>query len=655
MPKQKARTAQLGVMAATANNKKKEDSSGSVGIPASISSSSSSSSYIPAINQQQVDVMAVINVRSSSTSARHAGENKRHKSHKVHKHPTSVILQPQAPVQDKSAENIEKECVHILLKKQKAWEETGRLGLFIDFVYVEDMDAAVGLNMTPSPTPPAIKLPSIRKLGSTISATEEAIDEFRDRLASLAAGSHQWGAEAKKLAIKAALLDFSKRIDEDGIYASLRNACDFVSGDVMGITTKNLKLWVREWLTNNTISEPPSRMVVRPLNTPRQLTTEYIMEILAFCADRLRAGIIVNSTTIQRHLKGNVRLHHLLTIDLCPPLEVENAVISTTMASVGGIAWGEIKRVGKLKGDGDIEEAIEKKNWRTLVSVVDYIRALKMERAGVAVIASGDESYCHTLHHADQSYLLIGKENVSKHEVNCAVRDGLRICMQMFTTRWGPIALDDIVDCKFLNAAGDEDGPGARMKEMDQDGELRQVYRAAPRGVGEKPVSQMNKNQLQTKAIELGVSIYAENGTTELTKESLKKAIQAFRAIGRAEVADARAAKDRTGGLGGILTAEQKARQLIETDWEELFDQYKDCALTTIRFMIAYQHCGDYHDNYDHPMFFKHLVVLYLVYPRWCMQQQRKLEAGTLYPATIHPFFKWSNAEKTAGTPARQL
>ena len=354
-------------------------------------------------------------------------------------------------------------------------------------------------------------------------------------------------------------------------------------------------------------------------------------------------------------MKGNLRLHHLLTIDLCPPLEVENAVISTTMASVGGIAWGEIKRVGKLKGDGDIEEAIEKKNWRTLVSVVDYIRALKMERAGVAVIASGDESYCHTLHHADQSYLLIGKENVSKHEVNCAVRDGLRICMQMFTTRWGPIALDDIVDCKFLNAAGDEDGPGARMKEMDQDGELRQVYRAAPRGVGEKPVSQMNKNQLRTKAIELGVSILAENGTTKLTKESLKKAIQAFRAIGRAEVADARAAKDRTGGLGGILTAEQKARQLIETDWEELFDQYKDCALTTIRFMIAYQHCGDYHDNYDHPMFFKHLVVLYLVYPRWCMQQQRKLEAGTLYPATIHPFFKWSNAEKTAGTPARQL
>ena len=99
--------------------------------------------------------MAVINVRSSSASARHNGENKRHKIRKIvkggHKHPTSVILQPQAPVQDKSAENIEKECVHILLKKQKAWEETGRLGLFIDFVYVEDMDATVGLNVTPPP------------------------------------------------------------------------------------------------------------------------------------------------------------------------------------------------------------------------------------------------------------------------------------------------------------------------------------------------------------------------------------------------------------------------------------------------------------------------------------------------------------------------
>ncbi len=157
---------------------------------------------------------------------------------------------------------------------------------------------------------------------------------------------------------------------------------------------------------------------------------------------------------------------------------------------MGGIAWDSIKRVGKLRSDDELDVALEKRNWRTLVTIVDYIWAYQKEQAGTGVIASGDESYCHANHHADLSYLLIGKGNVTKHEVYCAVRDGLRVCMQGFVTRWGPMVLDGVVDCRFLNAAGVEGAPGARFKEMGVNNQPRAIYATA--ATAEKSLSKLN-------------------------------------------------------------------------------------------------------------------------------------------------------------------
>jgi hypothetical protein len=326
-------------------------------------------------------------------------------------------------------------------------------------------------------------------------------------------------------------------------------------------------------------------------------------------------------------------------------LEVPVNVIQQTMLVVGGIAWGKIKRAGKLRNEDEIDVAIEKRNWRTLISIVDYANALQKEKRGEAVIGSVDESYCHATHHSDFSFLLIGKENVTQHEVYCAVRDGLRICMQGIVTRWGPIAIDGVEDCQFLNAAGEENKPGSRFKELNNLGEPRDIYKCTE----DKSLSKLKLSELQERAMQLGVSLLDDLGV-ELTKKPLYARVKPIADVHLAN------AKARNGGAPGcVLSAEQKAQQLLSTNWDELYDQYSDCAHTTIRFMIANQHSGDYHDNFDHVMFFKHMVVTSIVYPLWCRQQQFKMDANTLYPRSDYNFYEFDDETKTTGNPTRQF
>jgi hypothetical protein len=54
---------------------------------------------------------------------------------------------------------------------------------------------------------------------------------------------------------------------------------------------------------------------------------------------------------------------------------------------------------------------------------------------GLVIIGSLDESYIHAQHHSDYSYLLIDDKGKTKREVYCAVRDGLRMCMQGLLTK----------------------------------------------------------------------------------------------------------------------------------------------------------------------------------------------------------------------------
>jgi hypothetical protein len=267
-----------------------------------------------------------------------------------------------------------------------------------------------------------------------------------------------------------------------------------------------------------------------------------------------------------------------------------------------------------------------------------------LEKAGKIVIASGDESYCHAAHHADYSYLLVGPGNKTIHEVFCAVRDGLRVCIQGFVTRWGPIAIDGKDDCEFSNAARTLDVNGARFKELNQEGNIRQIYLAGAEGA----VSKMGKHELCHKAVHMGLYTSYEQADL-ISKKALYAAVMVEKKI-QDKAADARS-------VGRIKNTQEKAKELMITDWEEKFTDYSDCALTTIRFMIAYAHAGDYHDNFDFLMFFKYMVCVYHTYPEWCKQQQAKMDAGTLYPPTQHPFYTWNNPEdhSLGGHPARAL
>jgi hypothetical protein len=233
-----------------------------------------------------------------------------------------VVPSPLLPdeEEDRSTENVQKQCIQMLLEKSKAWEDEGKPCDFVDYIFIQvEEDPPSPLRKKKS------DLPTLNNLGKVLNG-----EKIADHIRKLTEGSHQWGAEARKLAIKLALLEFSKVTDENNPTskkASLNAVCATVAQDILGIDFPNLTLWVREYLALGTISEPAKRYRAPPLSTPRQITPEYILEILEFCAVQLKNGLIVNSTTIQNHLKGDSRLHYLITTAICPPMEIPIPVI----------------------------------------------------------------------------------------------------------------------------------------------------------------------------------------------------------------------------------------------------------------------------------------------------------------------------------------
>ena len=97
-----------------------------------------------------------------------------------------------------------------------------------------------------------------------------------------------------------------------------------------------------------------------------------------------------------------------------------------------------------------------------------------------------------------------------------------------------------------------------------------------------------------------------------------------------------------------------------QVDYPKFRDSLWDMAPTTDKFMVAKEHNGDYHDNFDTLSFFKWCVSLELTYPIWSKEKQSELEdhrRGVNRKAYFKDDEKdfWIIDERGNGRPAREL
>ena len=69
-------------------------------------------------------------------------------------------------------------------------------------------------------------------------------------------------------------------------------------------------------------------------------------------------------------------------------------------------------------------------------------------------------------------------------------------------------------------------------------------------------------------------------------------------------------------------------------------------ALTTFKFMVAGQHLGDYHDNFDTKTFFKWCCALALTYPAYLKQLQRRKDERKLPNPPPYDFWDFAESDQ---------
>ena len=108
------------------------------------------------------------------------------------------------------------------------------------------------------------------------------------------------------------------------------------------ISYELLSEWVTNFYLTGDLVFEYRKQVERPivLAHQRTVTPEMIIELYAFMKDQVTKRIPVNIKTMQTHLRSNVRLHDLVTIDSLPPCDVSLSSIKDAMAKCLGLKWG---------------------------------------------------------------------------------------------------------------------------------------------------------------------------------------------------------------------------------------------------------------------------------------------------------------------------
>ena len=230
---------------------------------------------------------------------------------------------------------------------------------------------------------------------------------------------------------------------------------------------------MKTYLDNDEIEVEERKMIIPLYKSTRQLSTLHILELLAFMYDELEHGKRVTVPKLRQHLQSTNRVHEYCQIDVLPPCDIEDSVISKTMEICCHTTWTKVTRVGKKMGNMSNEDQ-EKRKWRLRVWWAQYCSAKKEEDEGRAIVFSADESYVHEHHHSDYSLVPTDGNRTALAHMNAPKRSGNRICIAGAICQWDHLVARDqegqpIVDCDYLNAKGESVFQGGSFVELNSD------------------------------------------------------------------------------------------------------------------------------------------------------------------------------------------
>jgi hypothetical protein len=461
-------------------------------------------------------------------------------------------------------------------------------------------------------------------------------------------GSKQYNADQKKVLVRAALKQYLDLHKKAKTIQDIKTPYQFMLdiAPALGVGGKNLAAWVGEFMATEDIADVER---VRPslvrIENARSLTIPHIVEVMTVIFNRKQKGLSTSYKVLREHLMSNKRENPLCSLDVLPPIDVSHDALRDAVTKVGGFGFGKVRAVGSVDKS---EEDIIKRQYRIRVWIVEYYFAKRKERRGLVVVFSMDESYLHAGH--KNNYSILPRDNFGNliPEVNRSSGSGERTCMIGAVSIWGHLVTNDddgnyVIDSDFLNRKGQSVERGGHFTELNNKGRPRSIY-VAP--AAPKSTSLLNKAEAIEEATRLNIpldTIHIKPDGTSVSKRStlseLRDSIKAARPVGenkRRAVSKKEAKDDDARAVDGKADKPTEsgkkvsAAQAVEVDWDDYRKELQDMALTGYKFMIAGQHKGDYHDNFDTKSFFKWMVAFELTYPVWCQQMQALVDNGKL-------------------------
>lgn len=282
--------------------------------------------------------------------------------------------------------------------------------------------------------------------------------------------------------------------------------------------------------------------------------------------------------------------------------------LNYAMTEILGMTYDEIKRLGKPKLVKDVESREERQEKRNKIIrhfITDYYLDKQLEIDGKVIQASMDESYIGDLQQSDFSLMETSARRIPVPGMEAAVRSSTRICIIGAVTRNGMISTHEAVndqpeiipDCAFFKSVRGKglkevaaSEPGGSFKELDNEGNDRSTSASTD----DIDVQKDGLKRLQAFCIKNEIDtlkhIQGSSKPKSKTAPELRQEIKA---------------KFHHLDNDGKSIQQTRVQQILNFDYDKMRNKYSNLAKTSLKFFIANQAIGDYHDNMDTDTFFK--------------------------------------------------
>ncbi len=337
----------------------------------------------------------------------------------------------------------------------------------------------------------------------------------------------------------------------------------------------------------------------------RNISILAVLEMHACWQDRWDKGLGSTVKTLQNHLNSDTRIKYL---EVDKQFHKENT-IRRALTEMLGMTYDEIKRMGKPKLDKDVESREvrqEKRNKVIRHFITDYYLDKQLENKKLVSQVSMDESYIGNLHASDHSLMETSEGGAANSGMESAVRSSMRICMIGAVSRNGLISMhkdvdgksEIIPDCAYLKKDKgkshlrevDEKESGGNFKELDNEGKDR----STSAGTDDIDIQKDGVKKLTAFCQKHGID------TTKPTQGSEKP-----KSKNVSELRQAVKAKFPEKDTESKTIQQRRVQQILNFDYDKMRERFSNLAKTSLKFFIANQAVGDYHDNMDNDTFFK--------------------------------------------------